>query len=181
MPEPLEPTVAERLQALALEVREASRELRVIPLADIWTGTEDEYLLAAGTEAMAGCEDVAFIRDGERIYLYSERSMTRPYAEAVARTQCDDKRHTIAETVRADSITYPRPTPLSTFSESPFMLSPETVAAAVEALAGDPNFSDIQQTCASDGTPFLFSSIHMNPAHARSLAEWIAVESLQNW
>jgi hypothetical protein len=181
MPEPLEPTVAERLQALAHEVRETSRELRLVPLDDVWTGTEDEYLLAAGTEAMAGCEDIALIRDNGRTYLYSERQMTRPYAEAVARTRCDDKRHTIAETVRADSMTYPRPTPLTAFSESPFILSPEAVAVAVEAFAGDPNFSDIQQICASDGTPFLFSSTHMNPAHARSLAEWIAVESLQNW
>jgi hypothetical protein len=186
MPEPCqpadaEPTDAEKLQALAHQVRESSAELRVVPLGHVWTGTEEEYLLAAGTEAMAGCEDIVCIRDGGRTYLYSERRMTRPYAEAVARTQCDDKRHTIAETVRADSLTYPRPTPLSSFSESPFRLSPETVAAAVEAFAGDPNFSDIEQICASDGTPFLFSSAHMTAPHARALAEWVAVESLQNW
>ena len=107
--------------------------------------------------------------------------MTLPYAEAVARTQCDDKRHVIAETVRADSMIYPRPTPLSTFGESPFGLSAEAVTAAIVAFAGDPSYSDIQQTCASDGTPFLFSSLHMTLQHARSLAEWIAVESLQNW
>ena len=175
----VDPALRQRLQALATDVREASRSLRVVTLDEVWTGTEEEYLQASVLPA--GCEDIAVIRDSGRVYLFSELVMTRPYAESCAQSRCDDKRHVIAETVRAESLTYPRPTPVSTFSEPPFLLSAETAAAAIAALTGDPDFADIQQLSASDGTPFLFSSTHLHPAQARSLAEWIAVDSLQNW
>jgi hypothetical protein len=179
--EPVDPAIQERLHALAAGVRAASRSLRVVPLDEIWAGTEEEYLRASALETMAGRDDIALIRDSGRVYLFSELSMTRPYAEACAQSQCDDKRHVIAETVRAESQAYPRPTSLAAFCEPPFLLSAETVAAAIAAVAGDPNFADIQQVSASDGTPFLFSSKHLTLAHARSLAEWIAVEREQNW
>jgi hypothetical protein len=181
MEETLEPTLAERLQALAVQVRISSRNLQLVRLSEVWATSEEEYVEASGSNAMAGCEDILLIRDHGDVFVFSELSMTPRYAEAVARTQCDDKRHTIAETVRADSMTYPRPTPLSIFSESPFGLSTDAVLAAVQAFSDDPTFADIQQTSASDGTPFLFSAAHMDRTHARALAEWIAVESQQNW
>jgi hypothetical protein len=176
-----DPALRQRLQALATDVREASRSARVVALDEVWSGTEEEYLQAAAFQAMAGCEDIALIRDSGRVYLFSELVMTRPYAEACAQTQCEDKRHVIAETVRVESMTYPRPTPLATFSEPPFLLSADTVEAVIAGFAGDPAFADIQQVSASDGTTFLFSSKHLTHAHALSLAEWIAVERMQNW
>jgi hypothetical protein len=121
------------------------------------------------------------VRDSGRVFLFSNLLMTRQYADACAQTQCEDKRHVIAETVRTESLTYPRPTSLATFSEAPFLLSAETVEAAVAGFAGDEAFADIQQVSASDGTVFLFSSTHLTPAHARSLAEWIAVERDLHW
>ncbi len=177
--DPIDPALRQRLQAVATEVLEAARSSRVVALDEVWTGTEEEYLRASALPV--GCGDIAVIRDSGRVYLYSEILMTRPYAESCAQSRCDDKRHVIAETVRAESLTYPRPTPVSAFSEPPFLLSAETAAAAIATFAGDPSFADIQQISASDGTPFLFSSRHLAPAHACALAEWIAVESEQHW
>src|SRR5450830_1555346 len=91
--DPIDPALTERLQALAVRVREASQSAQVLTLEEAWTGTEEEYLQAAGTAAMPDCEDIVFIRDNGRLYLFSDRLMTLPYAEAVARAQCDDKRH----------------------------------------------------------------------------------------
>jgi hypothetical protein len=179
--ESLEPALRQRLQALATDVREASRSARVVALEDVWSGTEEEYLRSIAFHAEAGCDDVALVRDSGRVYLFSQLLMTRPYAEACAQSQCEDKRHVIAETVRAESLTYPRPTSVATFGEPPFMLSTESVDAAIAAFAGDAAYDDIQAVSASDGTPFLFSTNHLTPAHARSLAEWIAVEREQHW
>jgi hypothetical protein len=152
----------------------------VVRLDQVWGGTEDEFLKSIRTDAVLGFEDIALIRDFGRAYLYSERHMTGQYAEAAARAQCEDVRHVIAETVRADSVTYPRPTSVEAFTEPPFLLSRKALTAVIDGISGDPKYADIRPLRASDGSLFLFSSDHLDPAYAESLAEWIAVGSLKN-
>jgi hypothetical protein len=106
--------------------------------------------------------------------------MTRAYAEAAACAACGDNRYAIAQTVRGESRTYPRPTPLALFSEAPFLLPKEILDETVEAMLTDPDYGDIRRIQASDGSGFLFSSVHMDPAHAESLAEWMAVGHARN-
>ena len=86
----------------------------------------------------------------------------------------------IAETVRSDSATYPRPTPVDAFAMEAFRLPAEAVTAAVEQLAADKRYEDIKPVRASDGSLFLFSTKSLEPAHARSLAEWTAVKQFEN-
>ena len=180
MPESVDPIPLERLKVLATKVRAASRSSSVVRLDQVWTGTEDEFLKSRCTDGVAGFEDVALIRDRGRAYLYSERHMTRQYAAVAARAHCEDIRHVIAETVRADSATYPRPTPVASFTSPPFLLSPEALNAAIDGISDDPVYADIHPVWASDGALFLFSSDHLASPHAESLAEWMAVGSLNN-
>lgn len=180
MPDSCDPVLLERLEALATKVREASRSASVVGLDQVWTQSADEYVKSGGAGAVSGFEDIAVVRDHGRAYLYSERHMTRQYAEAAATAQWEDIRHVIAETVRADSITYPRPTSVEAFSEPPFLLSPEALTAAIDVISGDPSYADIHPLRASDGSLFLFSSDHLDPAYAESLAEWLAVGSMNN-
>ena len=181
MPESPDPTLLARLDALADRVRSASRARGVVRLDDVWTGTEEEFLHVARGGAVSGLEDIALIRDGGRTYVYSERLMTSQYALLAARAESEDLPYIIAETVRSDSVVYPRPTSVQFFCGAPYFLSPDMVAAAVEALSSDPQYADIRQLRASDGSLYLYSAEHMHPAYAQSLAEWDAVGRFQNF
>jgi hypothetical protein len=86
----------------------------------------------------------------------------------------------MAEAVRRDSSTYPRPTPTAVFAEAPYGLSLEEIEAAVNHLLDDPAWEDIEAVTASDGSRFLFSSRHMDAALAASRAEWMAVGRREN-
>ena len=181
MPESPDPTLSARLETLARKVRSASRARCVVRLDDVWTGTEEEFLQSARAEGVSGLEDIALIRDAGRTYAYSERQMTSQYALQAARAECEDIRHVIAETVRSDSVVYPRPTPVQFFYGAPYFLSPEAVMAAIDALSSDLQYADTQRLNASDGSLFLYSADHMHPGHAQSAAEWDAVERFQNF
>ena len=167
-------------EALAERVRKTSQGGKVLPLDEVWQGTEGDFIQWTQSQAVAGVNDVVLIRERERSYLYSERYMTRPYAEAAACAGCRDICYAIAQTVRTDSRTYPRPTPLAVFSEAPFLFSREALARALQEISEDPKYADILRVQASDGSAYLFSAVHMDPAHARSLTEWIAVGHLKN-
>jgi len=166
------------LEILAEKVRDSSRNGKILRLDEVWPGTEAEFI--EWRQAQASTGDIVLMRQRERAILYSERHMTRAYAEAAACAACGDIRYAIAQTVRGESRTYPRPTPLALFGEAPFLFSKQILDEAVEAMLTDPDYGDIRRIQASDGSGFLFSSVHMNPAHAESLAEWMAVGHMRN-
>jgi hypothetical protein len=164
----------ERLQEVCTSIRQASRSGIIVPTDD-----KDSILLEC-MSTTPGCEDIRVIEREGTDYLYSDRHMTRPYAELAARAWSNELLRVIAETVRSDSATYPRPTPATLFSAPPFRFSPQQISAALGVLAGGGAYADIGSVAASDGSQFLFSSTHMDRAQAQSLAEWFAVGHLQN-
>jgi hypothetical protein len=182
---PPEPDELERLEAVAEEVRRASRDARLLSLAELgreFSPAEPARLgelltLAAWPEGSAARRpaDLAMVVEGERSWLYSESFMTRTYAEAAALAEAGDHLKLIAAAVRHDSRTYPRPTPVTVFGLAPYGLSPEEIETALAALAKDPEFADLQTVRASDGSVYLFSATHLVPDLAQALAEWEAV------
>ncbi|HSK07999.1 MAG TPA: aldehyde ferredoxin oxidoreductase C-terminal domain-containing protein, partial [Vicinamibacterales bacterium] len=91
-----------------------------------------------------------------------------------------DPLRVIVETVRRDSEVYPRPTPVASFTGTPYLIDERAVDAAIARLPELPDCADIRLATSSDGTRFLFSSRHMDPALAASRAEWMAVGSAGN-
>ena len=180
MPEEPDSNPAGLREALAGRVREASLGGQVLRLEQVWEGTADEFLAWRRSEPAAGMDDIALIQEGGEAFLYSELHMTRSYAESAARAGSQDICRAIVQTVRSESRTYPRPTPLTAFSEPPFMFSKGLLDRAVQEISGNPDYADIRLVHSSDGSVFLFSSAHMDAAHAESLAEWIAVGHLRN-
>ncbi|HHW13889.1 MAG TPA: hypothetical protein GXX28_03015 [Firmicutes bacterium] len=182
---PPSPEETERLQAVAEEVRRASREARLLPLAEVAQqfapeepGRLGELLdVGAWPEDLVGSRpaDLRVVSAGDRNYLYSEAFMTQRYAETAALIMAGDRLRLIAATVRYDSATYPRPTPAAVFTGDPYHLTAEELKAAVSALAGEEQYSDIQTVRASDGSLYLFSTAHLSRDHAQALAEWEAV------
>jgi hypothetical protein len=180
MPEALDPVLAETLEMLVLKVRDASRSGKVIQLSKVWPGSENEFIGLSQVQGGTEFRDIKLIGESGQTYVYSELHMTLSYAEAAALACDTDVCHIIAETVRRDSRTYPRPTPVAVFEAPPFLLSRDTISKAVEEISGIRTYSDIRLLRTSDESLFLYSSLHMNPDHARSVAEWIAVGQLQN-
>jgi hypothetical protein len=169
---------AKEFAALVESVRRASRDGELTPWdEEACPGGENEF--AALTDA-AGAADVMRMRRCGRCYLYSERYMTRPYAESAALGASGDSMQMIAATVRSDSATYPRPTPVETFCGRPFCLSPEEVAAVITRMHTEEGFADILVVTASNGAKFLFSSDHMSCDQASAISEWLAVTRFDN-
>lgn len=77
----------------------------------------------------------------------------------------------LAEEIRSNSRDYPRPVAAALFEKTPFDLAPETIAAALDAMAANPAFGDITTTRTSLGTVYLFSSLYLERGHATFLAE----------
>jgi hypothetical protein len=168
---------AEALEVLAGRVREMSRAGSVVSLSEIWHGAESECLTALGEDGPI--PDIAAIREGSRVFLYSSACMAQQYAAMAARAAAGDVIRLVAEAVRFDSSTYPRPTPASVLEHPPFLLDTAGIDAVIAQLSCDPE-GDIRTIRASDGSLFLFSTRHLTPGHAASLAEWMAVGQFES-
>jgi len=86
----------------------------------------------------------------------------------------------IAEVVRENSRIYPRPVPVDSFREPPFELTREEIAECLVTMGEQREYQDIAQTVTSVGTPFLYSTQHLEPDHALILAEWLDVGHVNN-
>jgi hypothetical protein len=86
----------------------------------------------------------------------------------------------LAETVRENSRIYPRPIPLDAFKDHPFNLTEEEILACLQQMTETDHYKDIQRTATSIGTVFLYSTLHLDPGHARMLAEWLDVGQFNN-
>jgi hypothetical protein len=106
--------------------------------------------------------------------------MTEAYAKHLYRVAERDPLKLIADTTRDESRMYPRPTPASSFRESPFLLSEKELEEALLAMKEKAEYSDIQSTKASNGELYLFSTQSLVISHAESLAEWMAVGIAEN-
>jgi hypothetical protein len=168
---------ATEIEALAETVRKASRAGELVALDEACPQAEN----ASQTWTVAAnAEDIVPIREGGRTYLFSERHMSRSYAEAAALGASGNAVRMIAATVRSDSATYPRPTPLEAFYGRPFFLSADEVAGALARMRGDGRHSDIDSVRASNGAEYLFSRDHMTRDQADAVAERLAVGRFDN-
>jgi len=117
-------------------------------------------------------------RDGMRYY-HSIQSLTETYAGILV-WKSDNPLWLIAQVVRDNSRRYPRPVPADSFREPPFELSQEEIAECLKSMSADENYQDIAQTTTSIGTPFLYSTRHLDPDRASMLAEWLDVGQANN-
>jgi len=115
----------------------------------------------------------------EKPYFFSSQFMSESYARILIQRESDPLL-LIAEIVRENSATYPRPVPLNAFRNSPFDLTQEEIQSCLNEMARQDAFKDIQQTTSSIGTAFLYSTIHLDPDYASMLAEWLDVGQASN-
>jgi hypothetical protein len=112
-------------------------------------------------------------------YYFSVQSLSETYAEILVR-KSENPLWLIAEVVRENSRLYPRPVPVDSFLELPFKLTREEIAECLVTMGEQKEYQDIAQTITSIGTLFLYSTQHLEPDHAFTLAEWLDVGQVNN-
>ncbi len=166
------------LAALLEKIRADSAETRLSPAVDLAPLVpEGDVSVLLGENAE---DDIKMMRGSRDRYYFSDRSMTEPYARHLFRLAEKDPVRLIADTTRDESKTYPRPTPLGTFSDAPFSMSGAEIEDALTAMSGDPAYADICATTASNGDRYLYSTQYLTEAHAAGLAEWASVGEKEN-
>lgn len=117
-------------------------------------------------------------KDGMPHY-FSVLSLSETYAGILVR-KSENLISMVAEVVRENSRLYPRPVLMDSFREPPFELTPEEIAECLATMETQGEYEDIEQTVTSVGTIFLFSTQHLEPDYAVTLAEWLDVGQVEN-
>ena len=131
--------------------------------------------LPAASQALP-CDDIVALVGKHSYYLYSTKHMTDAYARWAFLASEDDRVLTFVECVRDESRKYPRPMEASSLSNEPFNLSDEEIEALWETVRESGAYPDIETLTASNGDVYYFSTDHLTPRYAASLAEWNSVE-----
>lgn len=142
---------------------------------------EGEFVLVPDEEAepverAIDCSGIVALVGAHSYYLYDRTVMTDAYAHWAFLAAEDDNVVTFVDCVREDSRIYPRPLAASSLGNPPFNLAEDAVAQTWNIVRESGAYPDIQQTTASNGDVYYFSTEHLSPAYAASLAEWDAVE-----
>jgi hypothetical protein len=125
-------------------------------------------------------DDIVEFQGRERRYFYSSQRMTENYAKMVFRVEEKELLRLLAETVRFESKTYPRPTDIKLFTYSPFNFTEGQIQDIIKQVSEREEYSDIQRTMASNGAMYLYSTKHLVKDHAQALTEWIEVLQFQS-
>ncbi|OGP62987.1 MAG: hypothetical protein A2170_01075 [Deltaproteobacteria bacterium RBG_13_53_10] len=143
-------------------------------------GPSEEGLESIIKEMMERNEDLKEIpgHDGLPRY-YSGQVMSDAYARLLVRKE-GNPLLLIAETVRENSKVYPRPIRMDTFKNEPFDLTEEEISTCLQKMKEEDQYKDIAQTTTSEGTVFLYSTLHLEPDYASMLAEWVDVGQYRN-
>jgi len=173
---PEERGVAEALMEL---IRRRSAEHTLISSTELLPvlgeGGDPVALMELGAE-----DDIKMMRGTLDTYYFSNRSITESYAKHLFRLAERNPARLIADTTRDESRTYPRPTPVATFTDAPFSMATADIEAALTAMAADPQYKDICRVQASNGDAYLYSSEQLTEGHAAGLAEWASVGEKEN-
>jgi hypothetical protein len=176
-----------RLQAVADHIRRESRAARITSPAVFAEEpfSYDEEQLGGVWEAIASDPDLADIvrtpdeKSGAG-FLHSTKYLVVPYARLLLRTQANDPVFLIAQTVRDNAETYPRPTPVTFFELDPFNLPLEEVFAHVTVMGSLEEYADIKSVTVSNGMVCLYSDRYLTEPRAMAIAQWAEVDSHLN-
>jgi len=184
---PLEKRICE---VLAEIIRRRSETGLLIKQEEIFGGLKEDDLKISGDrsaeeesllkKALEENEDLKGLsRPDGRIWFYSARWMSEAHARILSQ-KGGDPLPLMAETIRENSATYPRPIPLDVFRNSPFEMTEQEIQTSLQRMREQEDYKDIGATTTSIGTLFPYSSTHLEPDHAAMLAEWMDVGQANN-
>lgn len=124
--------------------------------------------------------DISRVQGAEDAYFYSTQTMSANYADMFVQVMENDICRAIAEAVRFDCRTYPRPYKVAMLTQPPYSFESQQLAAALTAMETHPDYADIRPVESSNAEPYLFSERFMSYGKAYGLCEWLEVEQYQN-
>lgn len=124
--------------------------------------------------------DITCVQGAEEAYFYSTQTMTANYADMCVQVVENNICRAIAEAVRFDCRTYPRPYKVAMLTQPPYRFESQQIAAALTAMETHPDYADIRTVESSNAEPYLFSERFMSYGKAYGLCEWLEVEQYQN-
>ena len=124
--------------------------------------------------------DITRVQGTEDVYFYSTQTMTANYADMCVQVVENDICRAIAEAVRLDGRTYPRPYKVAMLTQPPYSFESQQITAALTAMETHPDYADIRTVESSNAEPYLFSERFMSYGKAYGLCEWLEVEQYQN-
>ena len=171
---------------VAARVREDSTLVRLTPvsaLSELFPNVSNEQMTQY-VASLCGQAEYADITlqtgPGGTRYLYSENAMTGAFASLLTRAEAKDPCKMIAETVREESRTYPRPTKVTLFYEPVFQIDGVHMQEVVDETLSRPDCADIKKIVASTGAVYLYSERYMPSGQAERWVEWEEVEQFRN-
>lgn len=117
------------------------------------------------------CADIKIIKGDKDIYYYSEEFMSDNYAMIELLVHEKDVAKTIAKMVRWNSKTYPCPTPIYYFKNSPYLLTDAQIERALYKVWNSEEYKDICELKTGNDVRYLYSTETMSEKYARALAE----------
>jgi hypothetical protein len=176
--------------ALLAAIREASRDATLKPLSELAEvlkaqagASEDPSLAPPELEALiaeVAEDDIKLMRGTRDTYYFSENHITAAYALHLFRVVERDPARMVADTVRDESRTYPRPTPAYVFLGPPFNMTEAQLDGVLWQISQRNDMTDIKSTTVSNGALYLYSTLHLTVLHAETLAEWNEVGQAEN-
>ncbi len=115
--------------------------------------------------------DIKSIKGSEDLYYYSEQFMSDNYAMIAVLVDEKDIAKTIAKMVRWNSKTYPCPTPIYYFENSPYLLSEPQIERALYKIKNSEEYEDVCELQTGNDVRYLYSTETMSEKYARALAE----------
>ena len=106
--------------------------------------------------------DITCVQGAEEAYFYSTQTMTANYADMCVQVVENDICRAIAEAVRFDCRTYPRPYKVAMLTQPPYRFESQQIAAALTAMETHPDYADIRTVESSNAEPYLFSERFMS-------------------
>ena len=128
--------------------------------------------LLAEMRSLTGCSDIMEVQGALDTYLYSSQIMSGFYAMMTVLAREHIPERTIAEMVRYNCKVYPSATPEGYFELKPFSMTAQEISSALDTMAANPEYQDICRVCASNGIPYLYSSMYFDDQYGKAMADY---------
>lgn len=132
---------------------------------------EDEELDETLEKMYEKYSDIATIEGQKDLYYYSTSNMSDNYAMIAMLVEEKDLARIISEMVRWNAKTYPCPTPIYYFQNSPYNYSMDQIDMALEKIKSIEDYKDIESLTTKNNKLYLYSTLHMSRKYANALAE----------
>ena len=139
--------------------------------------SEEVEEILTNIDAYKDLDNLDIIETDKDVYYYDILLWTGQYADTAVILEEKDINKAIATRARRDCKIYPRPLQVTALYDPPYNYKEEEILRALKAMEADENYQDIKVVQASNGGKCIYSTDEMSEKYAKSLCEYLEVES----